>query len=123
VSEMINWTVAGRATGGPVVTAAGALPADAYDKLEVTIPAATTQAVKVAPGNWTSVLFLALNPTPASDKLSYKVDNVDIAIDGPHFLIGAGAVALLGNGAATLSITNATGADATIDIRVGPKPA
>ena len=123
MSEMINWTVAARATGGPVVTAAGALPADAYDKLEVAIPSATPHAVNVAPGNWTSVLFLALNPTPASDKLTYKVNNVDIAIDGPHFLIGPGAVALLGSGAASLNITNASGADATIDILVGRKSA
>ena len=69
------------------------------------------------------MLFLALNPTPASDKLTYKVNNVDIAIDGPHFLIGPGAVALLGSGAASLNITNASGADATIDILVGRKSA
>jgi len=51
-------------------------------------------------------------------KLTYKVGANDVPLDGPHVLIGAGAVGLLG-GATSLSFTNKTGADAVIDILVG----
>lgn len=121
MSETINWNVAARADGGPVVTASGAIKADAYDKLEVKIAAGATQTVSIAPVNWTSVLFFALNPKQPAAKLSYKANTVDIAVDGSHFFVGAGAVALLGSGTASLSFTNSDTTDITVDILVGRK--
>jgi len=121
MSEKIDWNVTARVAGGPMVAASGSTKADAYDKIEVTIPTGATQAVDIAPGNWTSVLFLALNPAQPSDKLSYKANGSDIVVDGPHFLVGAGAVALLGTGAVNLSFTNGSASDAQIDILVGRK--
>lgn len=121
MSESISYSVAARVSAGPVITASGEIEADAYDKLEVTIAANTTSAVKVAPGKWTSVLFLALKPKQADKLLTYKVGGADIAVDGPHVLVGAGAVALLGTGTADLSFTNGAGTDATVDILVGRK--
>ncbi len=123
MSETINWNVAARADGGPAVIASGAVKADAYDKLEVTVASGATLAVNIAPVNWTSVLFLALNPKQLSDQLTYKANGIDIPVNGPHFLVGSGAVALLGSGPANLSFMNGAGADATIDILVGRKAA
>jgi hypothetical protein len=121
VSETINWSVAARANAGPTVTANNSMTVDAYDKLEVTIANGATDAVNIAPVAWTKVQFLALSPKQPSAQLTYQAGGGSIAIDGPHFLVGAGAVALLGTGNAILSITNSTGADAVIDILVGRK--
>jgi hypothetical protein len=120
VSEKINWNVMARAEAGPEIAASDAIDVDAYDKLEVTIPdAANKRAVNIAPVKWSSVQFLALNPRKADASLTYESGGTKIPLDGPHFLVGAGAVKLLGNGDATLKFSNATGADAIVDILVG----
>lgn len=119
MAESIDWNISARARGGPLLASAGTLAADAYDKITVTIADTTTQTVTVAPGKWTSVSFLAVNPSKGGAKLTYKNGATDIVLDGPHFLVGAGAVGLLGTGEASLAFTNKTGADVTIDILVG----
>ena len=123
MSESISYSVAARVNAGPVLTASGAIEAEAYDKIEVTIPANTTTAltVNVAPVKWSSVMFLAVKPKQADKQLTYDVGGTDIAVDGPHVLVGAGAVALLGTGNAALKFKNAAGTDATVDILVGRK--
>ena len=120
MSEKIRWNVTARVDAGPVLEAADAIDADAYDKLEVTIPdGANKQPINIAPVKWPSVLFLALNPRKTSPSLNYDLNGTKIPIDGPHFLVGSGAVKLLGTGDATLKFSNTSGADATIDILVG----
>jgi hypothetical protein len=119
MSQSIDWNISARASGGPLLTGAGSAVVDAYDRITVTVAAAATQVVNVAPAKWDSVSFLALIPAKADPKLTYNNGATDIVLDGPHFLIGAGAVSLLGTGNATLTIKNGTAADATIDILVG----
>jgi hypothetical protein len=119
MAESIEWNISARAHGGPTLAAVNKLDVDAYDKIAVTVADGTTKAVTIAPGKWDTVSFLALSPAKADAKLSYNNGASDFKLDGPHFLIGAGAVALLGTGNATLTFKNATGADSVIDILVG----
>ncbi|MDB5970541.1 MAG: hypothetical protein JWQ90_2991 [Hydrocarboniphaga sp.] len=119
MTESISWNVTTRAIGGPQIASGGSLQADAYDKLEVTVAAGATQAVNIAPGNWTSVQLLVINPSAASNTLTYNFGTSDIVLDGTLFLAGLGAVSLLGAGAATLTFKNTSTADITIDILVG----
>ena len=61
---------------------------------------------------------MVINPRVPHEDLSYDLSGSPIALDGPHVLIGAGAVSLLG-GATSLTFTNNTGADAVIEILIG----
>ena len=76
--------------------------------------------VAVAPGTWAKVSFLALIPSTPAATLSYSpASGPTYVLDAPHFLIGAGAVSLLGTGNATLQFTNTGAAAVTIDILFG----
>ncbi len=119
MSQSIDWNISARASGGPLVSGVGSASVDAYDRITVTIADGATQAVTIAPGDWSTVSFLAINPSKAGPKLSYNNGTSDTVLDGPHFLVGAGAVGLLGTGTASLSFKNTSGADVVIDILVG----
>ncbi len=116
MAESISWNFVTQALAGPSVSAAGTLTVDAYDKFEVTIADTASQAVNLVPSG--TVSLLVINPQAASEDLTYDVGGNDVPLDGPHVLIGAGVVSLLG-GATSLTFTNNTGADAVIDILIG----
>jgi len=116
MAEKINWNFVIQALNGPTVSGAGTLEMDAYDKIEVTITVGATQQVNLVPSGTVSLLII--NPVVPDAGLSYDVGGNTVALDGPHVLIGAGAVSLLG-GATDLSFTNNTAADATIEILLG----
>jgi hypothetical protein len=116
MGEKVNWNYVAQALNGPSLSAAGSIAVDAYDKFEVTVPDNATQAVNLVPAG--TVALLVINPASSDKKLTYKIGANDVPLDGPHVLIGAGAVSLLG-GATSLSFTNNTGTDAVIDILVG----
>jgi len=117
MSETIKWNFVTKVLQGPSISAASSIDAiDAYDKFEIALPDSGTQAVNLTPtGN---TYLLVINPQPPHEDLSYELDGNPISLDGPHVLIGAGAVSLLG-GATSLTFTNNTGADAVIEILIG----
>lgn len=116
MAEKISWNYVAQALNGPSLSGQGVLEVDAYDKIEVTITAGATQQVNLVPSG--TVSLLVINPAIPDVNLSYKIGVKVVALDGPHVLIGTGAVSLLG-GATNLSFTNNTGADATIEILLG----
>lgn len=117
MSETIKWNFVTQVMKGPSVSAAASIDdVDAYDKFDITLEDAGTQAVNLTPGGATSLLVI--NPLIPHEDLSYELSGNPIALDGPHVLIGAGAVSLLG-GATSLTFTNNTGADAVIEILIG----
>lgn len=116
MAEKISWNYVAQALNGPSLSGQGVLEVDAYDKIEVTIMDGATQQVNLVPSG--TVSLLVINPAVPDVDLSYDIGGTAIALDGPHVLIGTGAVSLLG-GASNLSFTNNTGADATIEILLG----
>lgn len=117
MSETIKWNFVTQVIKGPSVSAAAAIDEiDAYDKFEIALADTDIQAVNLTPGG--STHLLVINPQPPHADLSYELDGNPVALDGPHVLIGAGAVSLLG-GATSLTFTNNTGADAVIEILIG----
>ena len=116
MAESINWNFVTQAVGGPSVSAAGSIEVEAYDKLTVTIPTGSSQTVNLAPNG--DMSLLVVNPTTPAKGLSYKVGSAEVSLDGPHILIGAGAVSLLGK-STSLKFTNNTGTDAVIGILIG----
>jgi hypothetical protein len=109
------------------------LDVDAYDKIDVTVPAppdanASDMKVELQPGGAGQVQFIAIVSDWFGDKLSYKINKktADVrTLDQPHFLAGAGAVSLFDSAAppTALFFTNATSGatakDAKIQILIG----
>jgi hypothetical protein len=116
MTERLNWSYATEIEGGPAIAGSGVLEFDAYVKLSVTIAAGDTQDVEVLPGAGGPVQALVIAPATPSEDLSYELDGNPVPLDGPHVLIGAGAVALFADAVGTLSFTNGTAEDARIDI-------
>jgi len=117
MSERISWNYVVKALNGPSVSAAGNLEVDAYDKFQITIANTVTQSVELVPAGAT-VSLLVINPKKPHNALTYNLKGSDTPLDGPHVLIGTGALSLLGD-AARLDFTNETGADADIEILIG----
>lgn len=117
MSETIKWNFVTQVLKGPSVSAAASIDdVDAYDKFDINLADTDSQVVNLTPGGDTSLLVI--NPRVPHEDLSYDLSGSPIALDGPHVLIGAGAVSLLG-GATSLTFTNNTGADAVIEILIG----
>jgi len=116
MAEKIKWNYVVQALKGPSVSATGTIEVDAYDKFEVTIADTVTQAVNLVPSGTVSVLLI--NPKSPDQNLSYEINGNPVVLDAPHLLLGSGAVGLLG-GVTSLTFTNATGADAVIEILIG----
>ncbi len=116
MAEKINWNFVAQVMKGPSISAAASVEVDAYDKFEITILDTVTQVVNLVPGGTLSLLVI--NPKIPDGNLTYDLSGSPVKLDGPHALIGTGAVSLLG-GVTSLSFTNNTGADAIIEILIG----
>lgn len=120
MSQTLNWSFKVQVAGGPTITLADALSVEAYDKIEVTVPGNGTATVNIQPADGAKFLLIS-----ASDyaSLTYVVDAGPntVTLDGPHLLIGEGAVSLLGTTQNQIVFTNADPADVAISTFVGRK--
>lgn len=117
MSETIKWNFVTQVLNGPSISGADRIDGvDAYDKFAITLEDGVTQTVNLTPGGTTSLLVI--NPKAPHASLTYELDGNPVALDGPHVLIGTGAVGLLG-GATSLDFTNNSGDEATIEILIG----
>ena len=117
--EKLNWSFAARVVGGPTIQRAGDVDVEAYVKLRVTIKKGASQDVEVFPGAGGAAQLLVISPAVPSEKLTYEVGNAKVPLDGPHIMIGSGAVGMLGAKVGTLKFENKTAQDAEIEIIAG----
>jgi hypothetical protein len=117
--EKLSWTLAARVLGGPTIAQSGELEVEAYVKVAVTIKKGTTQDVEIFPGAGGNAQVVVISPATPSDELTYEVGGTSVALDGPHVMIGAGAVGFLGAKVGTLTFKNAAAQDADISILAG----
>jgi hypothetical protein len=119
--EKLSWTFAARVVGGPTISRSGDVEVEAYVKLRVTIKKGVTQDVEIFPGAGGSAQLVVITPAVPSDKLTYEVGSpaTKVPLDGPHILIGSGAVGMLGTKVGTLKFDNKTAQDAEIEIIAG----
>jgi hypothetical protein len=122
--ETIVLTVGAEVASGPTIKESRTLTVDAYDKISVTVPdGASNLGVELQPGGAGSVRLLIVKSSLYGDALKYTVNTgtTDHVLDGPHVLVGAGAVGLFGSEPTKLVFDNALGAgkDAQIQILIG----
>ena len=126
MSIAINWQFQVAIQGGPVLaTNQPPISVGAYDVIQVNIAAgAANVAVPVQPAAGAGeVLFLVVTSSVYDKNLSYTADGIATtrALDGPHILLGTGAVGFLNSAAAPqkLTFTSAIAHPADVQILVG----
>jgi hypothetical protein len=100
MSSNITWQFQATIPGGPALTLKTPdIPFQGYDVVALTIPASTKNVhVDIQPtAGAGDVIFLVVSSSEYDAGVSYKVDDIATshALDGPHVLLGSGAVNLL----------------------------
>jgi hypothetical protein len=124
----ITWQFQATIPGGPAFTLNQPnIPFEAYDVVELTIPASTTNvAVAIQPSTGAGeVVFLVVSSSQYDAAVSYTVDAIGTShvLDGPHVLLGSGAVSLLNDATAPQKLTfdNTLTKDINVKVVVGRK--
>ncbi|MGH2690313.1 MAG: hypothetical protein ACRDKW_16125 [Actinomycetota bacterium] len=117
--EKLAWTYSVQALAGPTVTGSGNMLVDSYVKLNVVVPNKKKLDVEIQPGTGSGLQILLIQPAKPSADLSYTAGSDTIVLDGPHVLIGSGAVSLLAASVGKLTFDNKADVDAEISILAG----
>ena len=130
----VSWSVNVSVCGGPQLTESRAGEVEAFDVIKITVPAGEVGApgeatVEVQPAAAAEDVLLVLiksdrySQAPDEELLKFSVEGgqQDIALDAPQWLVGRGAIGLLGASPKKLEFQNELGAgnDAAITIIVG----
>ena len=125
MTKSINWAFTAQVSDGPTQQLSGSIDIEGYEEIEVDVTAGASTKVNVQPAD--GGLFLLISSSNY-DTLTYEVlDATDKAVgtpstktlDGPHILVGAGAVALLETAENTIKFSKGGSEDATVNILVG----
>ena len=124
----VNWTLNVEVSEGPKAFQSETIEAEAYGKVAVDIAATETKDVEVQPSDIGKVDFLLITSSAYGSSLTYQLYNVDVTpealagpvilLDGPHLLVGNGAVKLLTYDPVKLRVTNGLTEDVTVEILV-----
>jgi hypothetical protein len=115
----IHWMYSVRADGGSSAALGDTFTADGYERISVTVPAGAQQEVTLAPGTWADITSLVVSASDMSGDLTVEPGGAPVVpLDRPIVLLGAGPVALLGAGNATLTLDNTGAEDVLVDIFV-----
>jgi hypothetical protein len=140
MSQSLTWSFDVAVSNGPRFSASQALTFDAYDRIDIVVPAATAQGndqggqndatagtatVEVQPGGQDRVQFLLITSSVYDGALTLEVDGREpaLTLDAPILLSGPGAVRLLGQTQNKFKFTNNLQpfTPATVSILVGRK--
>jgi hypothetical protein len=100
----VNWQFQAAIPGGPsVLLNQPGITVAAYDVSNVTVPAGSSNVdVPIQPSSGTGdVIFLVVSSSLYDPGVNYTVDALTAAhvLDGPHILLGSGAVGFLNSSA------------------------
>src|SRR5215470_8140134 len=127
MTNNINWQFQATIPGGPVVILnQPSITLEAYDVASLTIKAgASGVAVPIQPSALAGdVVFLVISSSIYDPGVTYIVDGGGTAhdLDGPHVLLGSGAVSLLSaTPPQTLTFSNGLTKDINLQVVVGRK--
>ncbi|NOY64095.1 MAG: hypothetical protein GXO97_01645 [Nitrospirae bacterium] len=121
MGNTVSLSVKLNVAGGPSLSVSKSIEAEAYDKINVTVEAGTTQPVEIQPGETGQIQLLLIKSSRYSEDLTYKVhdtDSTSITLDEPQIYMGSGSVKLLGSKIDKLLVSNGMSDDAEIEIFV-----
>ena len=122
MTETIKYSLNFQAVGGASVPISSEIAVDAYAKIQVAVPAGTTDlTINLQPDGDNLAKFLLIKSSAYGDDLTYKVNTSTtlITLDGPHVFIGNGAVSILDASPTKLLFANGLTSDVIIDILLG----
>lgn len=127
--EKITYSLSIQVSGGPTLTIAGLVEADAYEKLDVTVPAkvgstAGEAEVTVSAADLAQTKMLVIQASSSDGSLKYKTTApgaTDVPINGPVTLVSGTAAELLGVKPDKLTFTNDAADPAMVTIFVARK--
>lgn len=122
MAETIKYSLNFQVVGGTSVPISSEIVVDAYAKIQVAVPASTTDlTINLQPDGANLAKFLLIKSSAYGDDLTYKVNSstTPIILDGPHVFIGNGAVSILDSSPTKLLFSNDLTDDVTIDILLG----
>ena len=124
----INWQFQAAIPGGPsVLLNQPSITVAAYDVAAVDIPAGSSNFdIPIQPSSSTGdVIFLVVSSSVYDPGINYTVDALTAAhvLDGPHVLLGGGAVSFLNSSAPpqALKFNNTLTKDINVQVVVGRK--
>lgn len=124
----VNWQFQAAIPGGPsVLLNQPGIPVAAYDVAAVDIaPGASAVDVPIQPSTGAGdVVFLVVSSSVYDPGINYTVDALSVknVLDGPHVLLGSGAVGFLNSSAPPqkLVFNNTSTKDASVQVVVGRK--
>jgi hypothetical protein len=122
----VNWQFQAAILGGPsVLLNQPGIPIAAYDVATVDVAHGVTSVdVPIQPSTGTGkVVFLVISSSVYDPNLNYTVDALAVknVLDGPHVLLGSGAVTFLNSSAPPqkLVFNNTSAKDVTVQVVVG----
>jgi hypothetical protein len=124
MAEKIRWSIDVRVDGGPAMTAAPSKSIGAYDKLQLTVPAADNGtsgegSALIQPGTTEQVALLMITASRYSDAdLSYELGGETVALDGPQLYTG-NMLSLFGSDPQEIEVINDLDTPVTISVLVG----
>jgi len=126
--KKINWILNIQVEGGPRISISKDVEIEAYDVIEVMVPKKGKAVAGIQPNALEDVRLVSLrlkNEAHYSGEVSYSVhDDVTdakkrIKLDAAQFLVGSGAVGLLGNIPDKLFFYNSLDNDVDVQVLVG----
>lgn len=126
MSIKVNWSFNATVQGGPKLSIVDkpALTVGAYDLVTATIDAGAAGVnVDLQPSNTAGdVVLLVITSDTYDSTITYSAGGGAITLDGPHLLVGAGAVGLLGaTPPVALSFDNPLADPIAVQVLVGRK--
>jgi hypothetical protein len=123
----LTWQFQAAVPGGPsLILNQPSIEISGYDVAAVTVPASAANfAVPAVPASSAGdVILLVISSSKYDAGINYQVDGgASHVLDGPHLMVGSGAVAMLNGGTPPqkLSFNNTLTSDISIQILVGRK--
>ena len=114
MSHLMQFNFVASVGGGPSISGSGTMEVAVYSVMEVTVPAGGTAVLDASPDATGHLLIITAE---RYENLTYTVTGgVTATLDGPHVLLGSGAVGLLNGGDAVQTITFTSTAAEDIDV-------
>lgn len=114
MSHSIQFNLVASVAGGPSISGSGTMEVPVYSVMEVTVPAGGSAVLDASPDTAGHLLIITAD---SYDNITYTVTGgVTATLDGPHALLGSGAVGLLNGGNPVETITFNSNATEDVDV-------